>query len=95
MSSPLVGKLVFSAILLGAYVGMRFLYVFLRGRWRERHPMGSVRCDCGTDTTALRCPTCGRSLQADRLPWRFVGYLPFLIVVLLYLILRRYIPSAF
>jgi len=97
MNHPLVGKVVFVAILLAAFLGMRFLYLVIRGRWRERHPLGAVRCpDCGTETTCSRCPTCGQSVQADRLPWRFAGYLPFLIVVLLYLLFRRFVfPNAF
>jgi hypothetical protein len=91
MSEPMVGKIVLAAIMLAAFVGARLLLRLLQRRWNERHPLGSVRCpECGTETADYRCAACGQSVQVERLTWKMAGYLPFLIVVILYLLLRRF-----
>jgi hypothetical protein len=86
----MLGKVMFSALLLAAFIGMQLVLRLARGRWRQKNLLGAVRCpDCGTESSGYHCPACGQRLHVERLGWKVAGYLPFLIIVLLYLVLRR------
>jgi len=95
----MLARVVFGAILFAAFFGMKFVFTLGRRRFRKQDLEGSIRCpDCGAENNAsnYRCSSCGLSLQIEQIGWRIMAYLPFLTIILLYLILRKFVfPGTF